>query len=522
MTRFTQVPAPRTTTQPTSQPPTLEPGSDALPGPKDASDPASSTSKSLDIVFVQDSTGSQGSYISSARRAIQDICKKVSASPILAQATSPTSTAAASNPALRFGLVAFRDHPPQDRSWVTKNFGFTSDVEQMRKNLGTLVASGGGDGPEASTAGLAEALNMPWKEGAVKIVVLITDAPPHGLGESGDGFPNGSPDQNDPLEIARQMAEHGISLYVIACEPTLSSAYKHAVDFYRALTQITGYAFTFCTLPLTVKPLPPRGRIVPLTNAAQLGNYIVGSAIETLETEDLIGQFEQTILEDVYGQGKSVEEVMDTIQMELDKRKVQVNTLHVEEIYAPSMVADSNTSLWRNAEKLGGARGAVKSVGSRLAGSSAPPADYPMSSRLSAGGGPIWKSSAPSVSHEHDEDDADDLPVDALLVPRGAPGAPIGRERRREARGRPRMGSPLSSAPPPPPTMYASAPVAFNYLPTSAPSRPQASLAPQAIDRNQTKRVVMQGLMRNAKVGAGGVLQPTGAYADKGPVKLDG
>jgi len=64
----------------------------------------------------------------------------------------------------------------------------------MAKNLATLIASGGGDGPEAQTAALADALNMEWQEDAVKIVVLITDAPPHGIGEHGDGFTK-SPDR---------------------------------------------------------------------------------------------------------------------------------------------------------------------------------------------------------------------------------------------------------------------------------------------------------------------------------------
>jgi len=53
--------------------------------------------------------------------------------------------------------------------------------------LSGLYASGGGDGPEAVTAALAEALNMDWREHASKMVVLIADAPPHGIGEYGDG-----------------------------------------------------------------------------------------------------------------------------------------------------------------------------------------------------------------------------------------------------------------------------------------------------------------------------------------------
>lgn len=131
---------------------------------------------------MQDTTGSQGPYIQSARQAIRSICEKISASENLSQGL------------LRFGLIAFRDHPPQDMTYVTKSFGFTSQIETMQNNLASLIASGGGDGPEAQTAALAEALNLQWAENAVKMVILITDSPPHGIGEPLDGFQK-SPDR---------------------------------------------------------------------------------------------------------------------------------------------------------------------------------------------------------------------------------------------------------------------------------------------------------------------------------------
>ena len=64
----------------------------------------------------------------------------------------------------------------------------------MQANLNRLSALGGGDGPEAQTAALAAALDMEWIENAVKMVVLITDSPPHGIGEDRDGFTE-SPDR---------------------------------------------------------------------------------------------------------------------------------------------------------------------------------------------------------------------------------------------------------------------------------------------------------------------------------------
>jgi hypothetical protein len=130
-----------------------------------------------DLVFIQDCTGSQGSYISSATRNIEEICATIFASGKLQDAED-----------MRVGLIAFRDHPPQDHTYVTRKFDFTSDIRQVHDSLKTLYASGGGDGPEAVTAALWETLNMDWRGNASKMVVLIADAPPHGIGDYGDGL----------------------------------------------------------------------------------------------------------------------------------------------------------------------------------------------------------------------------------------------------------------------------------------------------------------------------------------------
>lgn len=77
-------------------------------------------------------------------------------------------------------MIAYRDHPPQDVSYVTKQLPFTSDVSQVKEFLKTLYASGGGDGPEAVTAAMKEALELDWRPNASRITLLIADAPPHG------------------------------------------------------------------------------------------------------------------------------------------------------------------------------------------------------------------------------------------------------------------------------------------------------------------------------------------------------
>jgi hypothetical protein len=55
------------------------------------------------------------------------------------------------------------------------------------------MAHGGGDGPEAITAALDKALNLKWRGDAAKIAVVITDAPPHGIGDRDDYYYDGEP-----------------------------------------------------------------------------------------------------------------------------------------------------------------------------------------------------------------------------------------------------------------------------------------------------------------------------------------
>ena len=141
----------------------------AIPGGAGATRDA----RKLDLVFTMDVTGSMGSYINAAKKNIKAIARRLSDQE---------------GYDVRFGLVVYRDHPPQDMSFVSKSFAFTTTVEQMEANLATLHAQGGGDGPEAVEAGLLDSLQMEWRDDAVKICILIADAPPHGLGEAGDGF----------------------------------------------------------------------------------------------------------------------------------------------------------------------------------------------------------------------------------------------------------------------------------------------------------------------------------------------
>ncbi|KAJ7505208.1 hypothetical protein B0H11DRAFT_1977432 [Mycena galericulata] len=288
--------------------------------------------KMLDLVFIQDCTGSQGSYISSATKNIEQICAHIFESGKLQ-----------SREDLRVGLVAFRDHPPQDHTYITKNFGFSSDIAKVQKDLSGLYASGGGDGPEAVTAAMFEALNMEWREEASKMVVLIADAPPHGIGEYGDGFDDGSPDNNDPLQLARIMASRGITLFFVACEPALSG-YSYATDFYRAITNITS------------------GLMLPLTTADLLAHAIVGSVLENLDMDRLVREVGHAVAQRILGNNESVDDVARELHEKLLLRNESTKKVVIESIYKDSEESRHNVHVYTQAATLAEARPQLKRV----------------------------------------------------------------------------------------------------------------------------------------------------------------
>jgi hypothetical protein len=94
---------------------------------------------------------------------------------------------------LKIGIVNYRDHPPQDTTYLTQIHHLTNNIIKTKIFINRTQASGGGDIPEAVCCGLNDCLNaLKWRDDAVKVVILISDAPPHGLGADYDGFPNGN------------------------------------------------------------------------------------------------------------------------------------------------------------------------------------------------------------------------------------------------------------------------------------------------------------------------------------------
>ncbi|XP_045198133.2 uncharacterized protein LOC123552487 [Mercenaria mercenaria] len=221
---------------------------------------AVSENKILDLAFIMDTTGSMGSYIQSARQNIRTLVDEIAVN---------------SSTDLRVALIEYRDHPPQDSTFVTRTHDFTSSVKTMKKWLKKAQARGGGDGPEAVAEGLYDvATKLSWRPEATKISVLISDAPPHGLVPWKDrSFPNGSPNGHDPVLIARDLTKREITLYTVGCEPAINE-YK---DFFMMLAFLTG------------------GQYIPLSDPKSLIDAIIGGAQEEMSLQKFSKDVEEEI-----------------------------------------------------------------------------------------------------------------------------------------------------------------------------------------------------------------------------------
>ena len=190
----------------------------------------------LDLAFMIDVTGSMDAYLESCKKHMIDVVRRIAATPLLAQACERGR--------VRVGVVAYRDHEPQDLTFVTETRALTSDHASIVQYLETLRATGGGDYPEAVTDALRAVAQLEWQPHAAKMVVWLGDAPPHALGSSDDldyldGFARGDPSGTNWALEAHRCFLAGLQILAVGCE-NLRPTTEHV---FRAVAATTGGLF---------------------------------------------------------------------------------------------------------------------------------------------------------------------------------------------------------------------------------------------------------------------------------------
>ncbi len=194
------------------------------------------SNKMADIVFIIDTTGSMGSYLTTMTNKAQDFADTLSESDIN----------------YRLGFVTFGD---DIRKGEGQRLAPTSDIETFKTAVGNLSSYGGDDGPENqidaidyARAGASETTSNPagsfqndmsflYRDAAARIFILITDIDYHVPGETYsdvlDYYPGGV--SNTVSQEIAKLNSTGVSCYVVAPDDFASDYVDLAEDTGAAL-----------------------------------------------------------------------------------------------------------------------------------------------------------------------------------------------------------------------------------------------------------------------------------------------
>ncbi len=165
----------------------------------------------VDLAFVVDTTGSMGGLIAAAQSQMISMLEELTR---------------AANINLWLGVVEYRDHPPQD-TLLYKVYPLTEDLQKAQKAIRGLQANGGGDAPEAVLDGLVAACNeLLWWQHSRRLIVLVGDAPPHGVGAQGDAFSAGCPCGETIESVTRLAEEKCITIHALGLTDAVTASFS--------------------------------------------------------------------------------------------------------------------------------------------------------------------------------------------------------------------------------------------------------------------------------------------------------
>jgi outer membrane protein OmpA-like peptidoglycan-associated protein len=175
----------------------------------------------IDIVFVIDETGSMQPYIDAVKDNIKRFSGKLRSQGFDYQ----------------LGLVRFTDNV----TWSSPDL--TDDVATFERWVGEIQAAGGGDIPENALEGLKAATNIKYRPIALKLAILVTDAPCFERDKPGDGTTEFTMREMGDYLFERELRLFGITpkemtQYQEMAVLTEGASFDIAAPFDSVLTQV--------------------------------------------------------------------------------------------------------------------------------------------------------------------------------------------------------------------------------------------------------------------------------------------
>ncbi len=192
----------------------------------------------VDVVFCIDTTGSMYGMIDDVAAGLHDFAESLAVAGI----------------SYRLGLDLFSDYV---EFWY--GYDLTGDIATFESWIAGLTSGGGGDGPEVSLDAISDALDsMHFRPGATIVIIMVTDASPHTLGD-GTSYSDVTTDM-----VLTNLLAHRAMCFIVA-----DTDWYGVSPEYTTLTEGTGGAFFGWSGPGDFD------LILPLISEATRGGYLV-------------------------------------------------------------------------------------------------------------------------------------------------------------------------------------------------------------------------------------------------------
>ena len=172
------------------------------------------SSAKIDVSFIFDTTISMYGYLEEVRKQLSYLSDEI-------QGKIPKA---------KIGVIAYGDYWNAQTTYVTKKLDLTDDYQQVKSFINRVKKTDGGDFLEAVEEALYQANQLKWRLGSRRAIVLVGDAPPHGVTDSFQNCKYGHNYQDETKELARK----GIKVYAVQCGQN-----KDAEKSFREMAQLT-------------------------------------------------------------------------------------------------------------------------------------------------------------------------------------------------------------------------------------------------------------------------------------------
>jgi Mg-chelatase subunit ChlD len=154
-------------------------------------------SQKLDVTLTFDTTGSMYGYLTEVRQQLNHLSQEIREGV----------------PNAKIGVIAYGDYCDAPQTYVTKVLNLTDNYQQIHHFIQQVEKTDGGDFPEAVEEALYQGNQLTWRLGSRRAMVLVGDAPPHGVVDSLQKCEYGHHWQDETQNLSKK----AIKVYTVQC-----------------------------------------------------------------------------------------------------------------------------------------------------------------------------------------------------------------------------------------------------------------------------------------------------------------